>query len=285
MEPAIAVDDFSFTYSGSDQPAVEDVNLRVEEKEFIVLAGPSGCGKTTLCKSFVGLIPHFYSGASKGVVKILGVNVADSSIYEISQRVGYVFQNPDNQLVMTTVRRDTAFGLENLGLPRREMERRVDQTLALLDLAALADEPIYALSGGQKQKLAIAGILAMNPKILILDEPTAYFSPASALSFLELLSKLNRDLDLTILLVEHRLDLAARYASRLVVMDMGMIRFQGNPRDFFIQSSSDLSGINTPSVIQLYHLLRERGYTFSDLPLSTKEASWLIREALENVRG
>ncbi|MFQ5711060.1 MAG: energy-coupling factor ABC transporter ATP-binding protein [Candidatus Geothermarchaeales archaeon] len=280
MEPAISVNNFSFTYGGSDQPAVKNIDLNVEEKEFVVLAGPSGCGKTTLCKAFVGLIPHFYSGTYEGKVRILGVDVLSSTIYEMSQLVGYVFQNPDNQLVMTTVRRDSAFGLENMGLPREEIEERIDRALSLLGLSALADEPVHTLSGGQKQKLAIAGILAMNPKILVLDEPTAYFSPSSALQFLEFLSQLNRDLGLTIFLVEHRLDLAARYASKLVVMGKGNIHFQGDPRDLFHQDASGLVGINIPSLVKLYHMLGRHSFTLSSLPLSPEEAAGLIREAL-----
>ncbi len=278
--PVISVENFSFTYIGSDKPALREVDLQVEKGEFIVLAGPSGCGKTTLCRAFIGLVPHFYPGKFEGRVEVLGIDVLESSTYEVSQRVGYVFQNPDNQIVMTTVNRDAAFGLENLGLPRQEIEERVDHVLKLLDLTSFSEAQTYQLSGGQKQKLAIAGVLAMKPQILVLDEPTAYLSPASALQLYVLLDKLREDLGLTIFLVEHRLDLASKYASRLIVMGDGEILLMGDPRSLFERDLSKLAGLNVPSLIEMYHLLKAKGLTLEKPPLDPMEAAEVVRRAL-----
>jgi energy-coupling factor transporter ATP-binding protein EcfA2 len=278
--PAISVENLSFKYVGSDKPALKDINLQVESGEFIVLAGPSGCGKTTLCRAFIGLIPHFYPGEFKGSVEILGIDIQESSTYEVSQRVGYVFQNPDNQIVMTTVNRDAAFGLENLALPRQEIMERVDQVLELLELTPLAETQTHQLSGGQKQKLAIAGVLAMKPQILVLDEPTAYLSPASALQLFCLLDRLKKELGLTIFLVEHRLDLASKYSSRLIIMGDGEILLVGDPRSLFERDLSKLAGVNVPSLIEMYHLLLSRGVTLEKPPLDPEEAAEMMRRVL-----
>lgn len=279
--PAISVEGLTFTYSGSLHPALRDIDMTVEKGEFVLIAGRSGCGKSTLCKSFVGLIPHFHPGEFKGKVRIFDLDVAHTSPYQLSQRVGYVFQNPDNQIVMTTVDRDIAFGLENLQRPREEIKERIEWVLDLLELSPLAETPISMLSGGEKQKVAIAGVLAMKPDILVLDEPTAYFSPSSALRFFSLLDRLNRDLDLTIVLVEHRLDLAARYASKVFIMEEGSIIQSGDPYTLFTQDLSRQAGVNIPSLVRMFHLLRSRGVDLVKPPLSPQEAAARIEEVLK----
>jgi energy-coupling factor transporter ATP-binding protein EcfA2 len=243
----------------------------VKRGEFLLIAGPSGCGKTTLCRTLNGLIPHFYSGGFSGRVLVEGHDVAESSMFQLAQIVGFVFQNPDNQIVMTTVERDVAFGLENLGLSREEITERVSWALSLLDLQDISGEAIHNLSGGQKQKLAVAGAIAMKPSVLVLDEPTAYFSPASAANFFYLLEGLRRELGLTIVMVEHRLDLASRYASRIAIMEEGRILFLDEPRRVFERDTSELTSINIPSLVKVYHRLKDRGMNMSVLPLTPEE--------------
>lgn len=268
---AISVRSLTFSYGSSAEPVLRNVSLEVKHSEFVLVAGSSGCGKTTLCRTLNGLIPHFYPGAFEGEVWVHGLEVAESSMYELAQIVGFVFQNPDNQIVMTTVERDLAFGLENLGLPREQITERVGWVLSLLGLENISDAPVQSLSGGQKQKLVVAGAIAMRPSVLVLDEPTAYFSPASAAEFFSLLETLRRELGLTIVMVEHRLDLASRYASRILVIEEGQIVFEGTPRQVFEADLSKLAGINVPSLVRLYHGLKEKGIQLSRLPLTPEE--------------
>ena len=225
--PAISVEGFTFTYSGSSRPALRDIDMTVEKGEFVLIAGRSGCGKTTLCKSFVGLIPHFHPGEFEGRVRIFGLDVADTSPYQLSQRVGYVFQNPDNQIVMTTVDRDIAFGLENLQRPREEMRERIRWVLDLLGLSSLAETPISMLSGGEKQKVAVAGILAMQPSILLLDEPLASLDPVSAQEALRLIRRL-ADEGRAVLIIEHRVEDVLKIAPEMAMfMVDGEVRYLG----------------------------------------------------------
>ena len=279
--PIIEVKDLTFTYLGAEKPAIKSINLTVNRGEFIVLTGPSGCGKTTLCRALIGLIPHFYSGDLRGDIRVLGMNVRETEISQLAKHVGLVFQNPDTQIVMTTVRREVAFGLENMSIQPNEIRKRVREALLLLDILHLADENVSRLSGGQKQRVAIASVLAMKPDILILDEPTAYLSPSSAKKLIESLYELNRRLGITILLIEHRLDLATRYASRLIIMDNGEIVADGDPRTIFEKKLKEIKCTNVPSLVKLFHRLKAYGLRFKSIPLTVKEASSCLKEVLE----
>ncbi len=279
--PLIRLKNLTFTYAGSKKPALKKVNLEITKGEFIILTGPSGCGKTTLCRILVGLIPHFYPGELIGKAIIFGRDVRRRSIKEIAKRVNIVFQNPDSQIVMTTVEREVAFGLENLRLSRDEIIRRVNEALSRLDITDLRSENIAHLSGGQKQRVAIASILAMMPDIMILDEPTAYLSPSSADKLFELLNKLNSKLNMTIILVEHRLDLAVKYASKLIIMVNGRITLQGPPKEVLSEDLTKISGVNVPSIVKLYHRLKSIGVRLREVPLTPFEAAILMREVLK----
>lgn len=281
----IRVSDFSFSYSATDRPIIRDLNLRVGEGDFVLVAGPSGCGKTTFCRSLNGLIPHFYSGETTGEVVVGGHEVANTSTHRLSQTVGYVFQNPDNQLVMSTVARDVAFGLENLALDQGEIRERTGWALGLLDIRGLWSEPIDSLSGGQKQMVALAGAIAMRPSVLVLDEPTSYLSPSSAKSFFELVSKLLETLDLSVILVEHRLDLASRHADRLLVMREGKFVVDGPPKEVLGKDPSSLGYVNLPTLTVLYHTLKRMGVELPSPPLDPGEAHEMVTEALHTDRS
>lgn len=178
--PIVEVRSLSYTYPGSTKPTLTNVNFSVEEGEFILLTGPSGCGKTTLCRCLNGLIPNSYGGEFNGQVIVDGLVTTEHPVYEIAQHVGLVFQNPENELFCTSVEREVAFGPENLALPREEIRKRVEESLAMVGISHLRDKSPEELSGGEQQKVAIAALLAMKPKILVLDEPTANLDPASA---------------------------------------------------------------------------------------------------------
>ena len=270
--PAIAARNLSFTYAGSDRPSIENITLSIEKDEFVVLTGPSGCGKTTLCRCLNGLIPNFYSGDLQGELEIDGISVKGKSTAELATHVGFVFQNPENQLFSLSVERDVAFGLENLGLPREEAVERVRWAMEATGILDLRNNAPYELSGGQQQRAAIAGVLAMRPSVIILDEPTSFLDPKSAVEIVGVIARLNRELHLTTLLVEHRLDIVSRHASRVIVMDKGQIALDGSPSEIFDERAR-LIGIGLPRVTMLFHLLRRDGFPLPKNPITVQEAA------------
>ncbi|RLI31317.1 ABC transporter ATP-binding protein [Candidatus Bathyarchaeota archaeon] len=270
----------TYTYPESKKPALVDVDLVVEEGEFVILTGPSGCGKTTLCRCLNGLIPHFYGGELRGELYVAGMNVKEHKTWELAQHVGLVFQNPENQLFSLTVEKDIAFGPENLGLPREEIRNRVDWALDRTGTTPLRYRAPYELSGGQQQRVAIASTLAMKPKVLVLDEPTSFLDPRGAQRIFETVNRLNKELGITIILVEHRLDLASVYADRVIVMNDGRIALDGTPKEVYLSGETEALGVGVVKVVKLYQLLEETGLRLRDVPISPKEASKLLREVL-----
>lgn len=276
--PAIEAKKLSFTYAGAEKPSMEDVNLSIEKGDFVILTGPSGCGKTTLCRCLNGLIPNFYSGEWRGDLLVDGLNVEGRSTAELATHVGFVFQNPENQLFSLSVERDVAFGLENLGVAKEEAIERVNWAMKATGIFDLRNKAPYELSGGQQQRAAIAGVLAMRPSVLVLDEPTSFLDPKSAEEIVEIIAKLNRELQLTTLLVEHRLDVVSRYANRVVVMDNGKIALDGTPREVY-NDEARLIGIGLPKVTMLFHLLRKDGFDVNN-PITVEEASIELKRLL-----
>ncbi len=277
--PAIAARNLSFTYAGSEKPSMENVSISAEKGEFVVLTGPSGCGKTTLCRCLNGLIPNFYSGDLRGDLEVDGINVSEKSTAELATHVGFVFQNPENQLFSLSVERDVAFGLENLGVSREEALKRVNWAMEATGILDLRDKAPYELSGGQQQRAAIAGVLAMRPSILVLDEPTSFLDPKSAEEIIRVIAKLNEELGLTTLLVEHRLDIVPRYANRVIVMDKGKVALDGTPAQTY-GDEARLIGIGLPRVTMLFHLLRLDGFPIENNPITVEQASRELRRLL-----
>jgi len=269
----------SFTYTGASKPSIEDLSIGVSPGEFVVLTGPSGCGKTTICRCLNGLIPNFYSGDFTGDLIVDGLSVKDHTTAELAPHVGMVFQNPENQLFSLSVERDVAFGPENLGLSREETRKRVDWALDVTGISHLKDKPPYELSGGQQQRAAIAGVLAMQPKVIVLDEPTSFLDPKSALEILEVISNLNEKLGITIILVEHRLDIVSKHANRVIVMDNGRIVLDGTPKDVYGEHAR-LIGIGLPRVTALFNLLQKDGVQFTQTPTTVDEAVDVLRKML-----
>ena len=269
----------SFTYTGASKPSIEDLTIGVSPGEFVVLTGPSGCGKTTICRCLNGLIPNFYSGDFTGDLIVDGLSVKDHTTAELAPHVGMVFQNPENQLFSLSVERDVAFGPENLGLAREETRKRVDWALDVTGISNLKDKPPYELSGGQQQRAAIAAVLAMQPKVMILDEPTSFLDPKSALEILEVISDLNKKLGITIILVEHRLDIVSKHANRVIVMDNGRIVLDGTPKDVYGEHAR-LIGIGLPRVTALFNLLQKDGIQFTQTPATVDEAVDVLRKML-----
>jgi len=271
------VRNLSFTYAGNDFPSLTDVNMKVGGGEFVLLTGPSGCGKSTLCKSFVGLVPHSYPGKMDGDVEVFGLSVRERPINEIATRAGLVFQDPENQLFTLSVENDVAFGPENLALPREEIRERVDWSLNAVRIEGLRTRAPFEISGGQQQRAAIASVLAMKPMLLVFDEPTSFLDPVSAKNLFELIYSLKKQLAVTVILVEHRLDLAAAMANRIIVLDKGRIVLDGDPRTVLADELLDEIGVGTPAVTRLCMRLRERGFKVN--------AAVDLQEAISEIRG
>jgi len=269
----------TYTYPGGTKASINDISVKIEKGEFTLITGPSGCGKTTLCRCFNGLIPHFYQGDLKGEIVVSGLKVIEHSIYELAKHVGLVFQNPENQLFALSVEKDVAFGLENLGVSREEMRKRVDWALKLCGIYDLRERAPHELSGGQQQRVAIASVLAMQPEVIVLDEPTSFLDPLGAKKIFEVISELNRGLDITIVLVEHRLDLTAKYADHIVVMDEGRVVLDGEPREILSSEETRLIGVGVPKATRLYHILEKDGIRLGNtVPLSSDEMAIMLKE-------
>ncbi|HEX4922144.1 MAG TPA: ABC transporter ATP-binding protein, partial [Candidatus Bathyarchaeia archaeon] len=257
----IVAENLGFKYAGAKKPAIQGLDLKISENEFILLTGPSGCGKTSLCRCLNGLIPNFYQGEWTGKLLIDGLDVTTQLTSELSRRIGYVFQNPENQLFALTVEKDIAFGPENLGFSRDEIRNRVDQAMGVTGTLGLKDLAPYELSGGQQQRVALAGVLAMTPSVIVMDEPTSFLDPRTAEDVMKAADNLRQQLGLTIVVVEHRLDLVARYAERIVVMDGGKIVADGD-LERVIDEQFDLLeglGVGIPRVSLLWAMLRKDG--------------------------
>ncbi|MFC1937885.1 ABC transporter ATP-binding protein [Chloroflexota bacterium] len=281
------MDALTFYYSEAVQPALEDVNLEVGDGEFVLLVGPSGGGKSTLCRCFNGLVPHFYGGKLAGRVEVEGLDVAQHATAELATRVGMVFQDPENQLVAMDVEREIAFGLENLAFPRDLMARRIEEALDTLGISHLRHRQIHELSGGEKQKVAIASVLALHPGVLVLDEPTSELDPKSAEEVLSIVQRLNDELGITVILIEHRLDRVIQHVDRLIVLDQGRVVADGDVRQVLDEDYGKIArlGLGIPPVIRLTHELKERGIGLDGVPLTVKEGRVMLEKAFRSASG
>ena len=279
--PIIETKNLTYTYPGATRPSIKDVSIKIEKREFTLITGPSGCGKTTLCRCFNGLIPHFYQGQMEGKTIINNMDVTEHNTYELAKHVGLVFQNPENQLFALSVEKDVAFGLENLGINREEMRKKVNWALELTGIYDLRERAPHELSGGQQQRVAIASVLAMQPEVMVLDEPTSFLDPLSAKKIFEVIHDLNKTLGITVVLVEHRLDLTARYADHIIVMDEGKTVLDGTPRETLNSEEARLIGVGIPKATRLYQILRKDGITFGNgVPLSSEEMATMLKEVI-----
>ena len=282
----IEAKNLTYTYPGATKQSIQDVSITIEKGDFVILTGPSGCGKTTLCRCFNGLIPHFYSGKLEGDLTVANLKVAESKIHELAKHVGFVFQNPENQLFALSVEKDVSFGLENFGMPRDEMRKRVDWALQTAGIESLRERAPHELSGGQQQRVAIASVLAMQPELIVLDEPTSFLDPLGAVKIFEVINALNKKLGITVVLVEHRLDLASKYTNHVIVMDEGKVVLDGEPRKVFNSEEARLIGVGIPKATRLYQILKENnGIRLDKVPVNSEEAAQLLREALTHDRS
>ena len=278
VKELIRFNNFSFRYNSRDDKILEDINLSIKSNEITVLAGPTGCGKSTLLRAIVGLIPNMYEGEYTGDVIVDGIKIRDAEIKEIAKRVGFVFQNPENQIFMFSVERDIAFGLENLGLEQEIIKKRISKIMKTLNITHLAKKAPHELSDGQKQRTALAGVLAMEPKILILDEPTSLLDPKTAMEFMELINKLCKEEGMSIIIVEHRLDLVLKYADKLIVLSEGKVISDDTPENVFDYKKDIIPELSVPFSTKLYRELAKNQMKFTK-PVTRVEE--MIREVMK----
>ena len=262
-----------------EKTALKDINLEIADGEFAGIIGHTGSGKSTLIQHINGLIRP-----TSGEIEVDGRKISgqSSNLNTLCREVGLVFQYPEHQLFELTVAKDIAFGPRNLGLPPEEVEQRVKEAAALVGLKEkYMEKSPFELSGGQKRRVAIAGVLAMRPKILILDEPTAGLDPKGRDSILRQIRQLHRQTGATVLLVSHSMEDVAEYVDRVIAMNDGRIVLDGTPREVFSQRDTLLSiGLAVPQITELAYHLRERGFTLPTAVITLEEALPLIEEEL-----
>ncbi|MDD6160284.1 MAG: energy-coupling factor transporter ATPase [Oscillospiraceae bacterium] len=263
-DPIIKTEQLTFRYTTEEgvAPVVLDgLNIAIEAGSFVAVLGHNGSGKSTLAKHMNAILLP-----SGGKVYVAGMDTADEDLLlDIRRQVGMVFQNPDNQIVASVVEDDVAFGPENLGVPSAEIRRRVDEALAQVGMTAYTRHAPHLLSGGQKQRIAIAGVLAIEPRCIVLDEPTAMLDPVGRREVLDTVRRLNREKGITVVLITHHMDEAAQ-ADRVIVMNDGHVASDGKPADIFCDVEGLRSlGLEVPEPVALMHELRQTGL---DLPLS-----------------
>lgn len=277
----IEIKNFSFTYREGAAPVVEGVNLSIPDGAFVGVTGPAGSGKSTLTYAMNGIIPHCYPGDFYGSVVVEGLDTCVASLTDISQLVGSVCQDIDSQIVSSIVEDEMLYGLENFGVPHGEIESRVARALEDMGIADLRDRVIASLSGGQKQKVAIASILALKPKVLVLDEPTAELDPASSLQVFNLLARYAREHGTTVVVVEQKIALLSEFADLLVIVDGGQIRFADAPAAVLAHSEELLElGVNCPRSTTLMNRLAAAGVYAGPVCRNVEDASNALMEVV-----
>lgn len=277
VKKMIEVKDFTFRYREEQAPALSDINLTIPDGAFVGITGAAGSGKSTLTYALNGIIPHCYPGDFYGSVTVYGLDTCESQLTDISLLVGSVCQDIDSQMVSTVVEDEMLFGLENFGVAKDQVEARIVEALSSMGIADLRYRTIDSLSGGQKQKVAIASILAMRPRVLVLDEPTAELDPASSVVVFDLLAEYAREHKTTVVVVEQKIALLSDYADMLVVVDGGRIRYAASPEEVLEHADELLAlGVNCPRSTTLMNRLRASGIYAGPVCRNVRQAACAI---------
>ena len=277
----IEIQDMSFTYKDEANLALQDICLSVPEGGFLGIIGPAGAGKTTLARAITGMVPHHYPGDFYGSVLVNGMDTVDTSILDLSRQVGMVFQDVDSQIISPVVEDEILYGLENFGVPREEIPHRLEEALNKMGIENLRERTVGSLSGGQRQKVAIASIIALEPQILVLDEPTGELDPFSSRQVFSLLRELNEKQGITIVLIEQKIMLLCEFAKELAVLQDGSIIRQGKTRDVLAHAEElQALGVNCPRVTTLSRLLAAKTGENISVCLNLDEAETMARRLL-----
>ena len=265
----------TYRYPLTESPALTDVNLQVEDGEFIAVIGPNGAGKSTLCYTIAGFVPHFFKGEISGSVEVAGNDSSRSNLHEWVLNVGLAFQNPFNQIsgAKYTVFEEIAFGLENIGVPREEMIQRVNDAMKLTGISDLADRSPYSLSGGQQQRVALTSILVMHPKVLVLDEPTSQMDPIGTREVFGTIRTMAEN-GMTVVLAEHKVEWIAQSADRVIALHEGNILLDGKPQEVLTSDLLTDKGFGISRYTSVARKAKELGlWRKSQLPVTLEEAA------------
>jgi len=274
----IKFEDFFFRYKGNDEYALNNINLKIGKNKFILLAGETGSGKTSLIRCMNGLIPQFYAGYYKGSVEVVGKDTISTSIADLSTEVGVVFQNPENQLIAMNIEHEIAFGMENIGLKREVIKERLEYLMQLTGISKIADRAPFEISGGEQQRVAIASILALDPKIIVLDEPTANLDPLFAQKIIMLLKKIQKERELTIIISEHRMDLIIPIVDEIILMKQGEILAHNKKENVVDSKEFENLDINKPVIYSIFNHLKRENLIHTSLPTSINDAVSILKK-------
>jgi len=264
----VELENLSYQYPLTEENALSNINLKINEGEFIALIGPNGAGKSSLCYTIAGFIPHFFHGELSGKVEVAGVNTHDSNLSEWVLNVGLAFQNPFNQISGSkfTVFEEIAFGLENIGIPRQEMIERVENAMNLTGITDLAKRSPYSLSGGQQQRVALTSILVMQPKVLVLDEPTSQMDPIGTRDVFKVIKTMSNQ-GMTVIMAEHKIEWVAQFADRVIALYQGEIIAQGTPQDVLTSPKLLEIGAGISRYTSTARIASQHNLWFKDKPL------------------
>lgn len=278
MSNIIEIRNLTWQYENTEQPALQNISIDIEENSFIGVCGPNESGKTTFVSCIKGLIPNNFVGTYKGDVEIAGKNIKELNTQELAQYVGFVFADPEAQFTSMSVEEEIAFGLENIGLDNKEIEKRINWVANITNIEEILDKSPYDISGGQKQRVAIASVLAMQPKVVILDEPTSMLDPIGKDSIFEICERMKTELNMTIIMVEHTIDRLARLSDKMILINNGTIEKYEKPSLFFddVDYFSSL-GLNAPHSVEFIDRLRKSGIYYGEMKTDLNEVIQIAR--------
>lgn len=280
-EPILSFRDVTYTYPGTEEPALSEINLEIMPGEYVGIVGLNGAGKTTLGLCVNGVVPAMLSGTRTGQVVVSGLDVDDYPVREMAKIVGMVFDNPEFQMSQITCAEEVALGLENAGVDVDTMTESVAQALELVGLKGFQERSPLGLSGGQQQRLAIAAVLAMKPQVLIMDEPTSNLDPIGKQEVFGLASTLNQDYGMTVIVIEHEVEVLADFADRILVMDKGKVVMNGTPEEIFGQVDAlNVLGLRVPEATELANILEKKGIWKGPKAIRTADAVERVTEMM-----
>lgn len=277
----IRIDGLSFQYEGGKAQVLKNLNLSIPDGGFLGIIGPSGAGKSTLTHAINGIIPHHLKGEYYGSVNVEGMDTFEAGLTDLAVCVGTVFQDIDSQMVAAVVEDELLYGLENFGIPGDQIEGRLQEALDLVGIGSLRHRIISTLSGGQKQKVAIAAIIALRPRVLVLDEPTGELDPAGSRQIFSLLKQLNETYGMTIVVVEQKIMLLCEFAKELGVLSKGELLFHGPVREVLAHSRElEEIGVQCPRVVSLSNEMKRHGLGDGTVCVDIGEAAEMVRRSL-----
>ncbi|MGI6331079.1 MAG: energy-coupling factor ABC transporter ATP-binding protein [Zhaonellaceae bacterium] len=267
MGEALRFDNFSYRYHDTKNDALKNINITINEGELVGIVGPNAAGKSTLCRATNGLVPHSFSGDMVGNVFVKGINTKEKKTALLAEQLGLVFADPEAQLSQMTVWEEIAFGPANLGVPKKEIFKRIDRVLSLLNIEKMRNRSPFTLSGGEQQRVAIASVLAMEPQILVLDEPTSNLDPQGTEEVFAAVHSLNKENNITVVMVEHEIELLAQYCSRIILINQGEVLLDGSPQEVFHETETFRQiGMNIPQVTEVAEYLDKKFGVWKDKP-------------------